>query len=349
MSISSPAPFGVTPDGRKVELLTLDNGVISCKVLTLGAMLQSLFVPGKNGAPLDVVLGCDSVAGCLTVGDGYLGAIVGRYANRIAKGRFSLNGREYSLARNNGANHLHGGPTGFSTRIWTVEELTGDRAVLSLDSPDGDEGYPGDLHVKATYALEGASLRLHYEAVSGADTVCNLTNHAFFNLSGHASGHVLDQQVQIFADRYTPTDEGSIPLGSLAPVEGTPLDLRQLTPIGAHVDDPFPQLVMAKGYDHNFVLNGPQEGLRPAALAWSPKSGVTMAVDTTLPGLQFYSANYLVPGSVGKGGAVYGPRHAFCLETQFFPDSPNQPAFPSAVLRAGEAFDHTTVLRFGLK
>lgn len=346
--MTHPAPFGVLPGGETVERVTLDNGTLSCNILTLGAMLQSLNVPGADGAPLDVVLGCDTVEGCLTVGDGYLGAIVGRYANRIAKGRFTLNGREYILERNNGENHLHGGPTGFSTRVWTVEELAADRVTLSLLSPDGDEGYPGALKVQVTYALEGAALRIHYRAASDRDTVCNLTNHAFFNLSGHASGDVLDQQVQIFASRYTPTDAGSIPLGTLAPVEGTPLDLRTLTPIGAHVDDPFEQLAMAKGYDHNYVLDGPQGGLRPAALAWSPRTGITMAVDTTLPGLQFYSANYLLSGSPGKGGAVYGPRHAFCLETQFFPDSPNRPGFPSSVLRAGETFDHTTVFRFSL-
>lgn len=342
MNTPSRVPFGVTPGGEAVERITLNNGVLSCNILTLGAMLQSLNVPGADGAPVDVVLGCDTVANCLTVGDGYLGAIVGRYANRIARGRFTLNGKEYTLARNNGANHLHGGHTGFSTHVWTVEELAADRVTLSLLSPDGDEGYPGALKVQVTYALEGAALRIHYWAASDRDTVCNLTNHAFFNLSGHTSGDVLDQHVQIFASRYTPTDAGSIPLGTLAPVEGTPLDLRQLTPIGAHVDDPFEQLAMAKGYDHNYVLDGAQGGLRPAALAWSPRTGITMAVDTTLPGLQFYSANYLLPGSPGKGGAVYGPRHAFCLETQFFPDSPNQPAFPSAILRAGEAFDHTT-------
>lgn len=347
--MTHPAPFGVTPGGQAVERLTLDNGVLSCQILTLGAMLQSLNVPDRDSKAVDVVLGCDTVEDTLTVGDGYLGAIVGRYANRIAKGRFTLNGREYILERNNGENHLHGGPTGFSTRVWTVEELAADRAVLSLLSPDGDEGYPGALKVQVTYALEGAALRIHYWAASDRDTVCNLTNHAFFNLSGHSSGDVLDQQVQIFASRYTPTDAGSIPLGTLSPVEGTPLDLRTLTPIGAHVDDPFEQLAMAKGYDHNYVLDGPQGGLRPAALAWSPRTGITMAVDTTLPGLQFYSANYLPPCSPGKGGAVYGPRHAFCLETQFFPDSPNRPGFPSSVLRAGETFDHTTVFRFSLR
>lgn len=349
MTCPSRIPFGVAPGGEAVERITLSNGSLTCSVLTLGAMLQSLMVPDRTGAPLDVVLGCDTVADCLTVADGYLGAVVGRYANRIAKGRFTLNGREYALARNNGENHLHGGPTGFSTRVWAVEDLAADRVTLSLLSPDGDEGYPGALTVNVTYALEGSALRIHYRATSDQDTVCNLTNHAFFNLSGHASGDVLDQQVQLFAARYTPTDAESIPTGALERVEGTPMDLRELTPIGAHIGDPFPQLTMARGYDHNYVLDGPAGVLRPAALAWSPKTGVALAVDTTLPGIQLYSGNYLTPGLPGKGGAVYGPRHGFCLETQFFPDSPNQPAFPSSVLRAGETFDHTTVFSFSLR
>lgn len=338
-------PFGTTPAGEPVEQLWLRNGGLSCTILTLGATLQSLQVPDRAGRPVDVVLGYDTLEEYLTQ-DGYLGAVVGRYANRIAKGRFTLNGKEYPLAVNNGPNHLHGGLVGFSHRVWTVEELTEEKAVLSLDSPDGEEGYPGHLKIRVTYTLAQGALTLRYEGKSDGDTVCNLTNHSYFNLSGQGSGSVLDQEVALFARRYTPADETSIPTGELADVAGTPMDLRKATAIGEHIDDPFVQLTQARGYDHNYVIDGTPGELRPAAWARSPRTGIVMRLETTLPGVQLYTANFIDEGRKGKGGALYGPRHAFCLETQFFPDTPNQPQFPSAVLRAGEKYDHTARFSF---
>lgn len=341
MNQPSRAPFGTTRSGEPVELLTLDNGTISCEILTFGATLCTLTVPDREGRPVDVVLGYDHLSDYETR-DGYLGAVVGRYANRIAKGQFSLNGKTYSLAVNNGPNHLHGGIVGYSYRVWTVEELTPQKAVLTLESSDGEEGYPGALSLRVTYALEDRTLSLHYEALAHGDTVCNLTNHSYFNLAGQGSGPVLDQTLSLSASRYTPANETSIPYGTLEPVEGTPMDFHTPTPIGARIEDDFEQLKLGHGYDHNYVVDGPVGTLRPAARAFSSKTGIGMEAETTLPGMQLYTANFLPEGCPGKGGASYGPRHAFCLETQFFPDSPNQPAFPSTVLRAGDRYDHTT-------
>lgn len=340
-------PFGVTKNGEEVRELTLDNGVLSCGVLTFGATLRTLLVPGKEG-PVDVVLGYDSLEQYETEG-GFFGAVVGRYANRIAGGKFTLNGREYILARNDGPNHLHGGTVGWSHRVWTVEAADETRAVLTLDSPDGEEGYPGHLSVKVTYALEGNALSIRYQAESDRDTPCNLTNHSYFNLAGQGSGPVLDQELKLFASSYTPTDDTSIPLGRIEPVEGTPMDLRTSGPIGARIDEPFQQLIWGRGYDHNFVVDGQPGALRPAARAFSRATGVVMEAETTSPGVQLYTANYVEEGRRGKGGAVYGFRHAFCLETQYFPDTPNQPAFPSATLRAGAKYDQLTRFRFSLE
>lgn len=334
------APFGSTPTGEAVEELFLDNGSLSCSILTFGAALRTLYVPDRTGRPLDIVLGYDTL-GEYRDQDAYPGAVVGRFANRIARGRFSLNGEDYVLAVNNGPNHLHGGAVGFSHRVWTVEELDTDRAVLSLASPDGEEGYPGTLRARVAYRLEGNALTIRYQAVCDRDTPCNLTNHSYFNLAGHSSGPVLGQEICLHASRYLPTDGTSIPLGELAPVEGTPMDLRRRGPIGARIDEPFLQLVHGRGYDHCYVVDGPEGALRPAAWACSPASGVVMEVETTMPGVQFYTGNYY-PARPGKGGCPNGPRHGFCLETQFFPDSPNRPEFPSAILRAGEEYDHTT-------
>ncbi len=333
-------PFGVTKEGEAVRALTLDNGVLSCEILTFGATLRTLTVPGQEG-PVDVVLGYDTLAEYEEQG-GYLGAVVGRFANRIAKGRFTLNGQSYTLAVNDGPNHLHGGGRGFSHRVWSVEEVAAGRAVLTLDSPDGEEGYPGHLRVKVSYTLEGTALSIRYEASCDRDTPCNLTNHSYFNLDGQGSGPVLNQKIQLCASGYTPTDETSIPYGRVEPVEGTPMDLRQPTPIGAHIDESFQQLVWGRGYDHNFVVDGQPGLLRPSARAWGENSGVAMEVASTSPGVQFYTANFIEEGRKGKAGAVYGPRGAFCLETQYFPDSPNHPGFPSAILRAGETYDQTT-------
>lgn len=341
-------PFGAAPTGETVDKLTLDNGIIACDVLTFGGIIQSLRVPDRRGGQLDVVLGCDTMEEYLDQ-NAYLGAMVGRVINRIDAGRFTLNGVEYRLAVNDGPNHIHGGRVGFSHRVWTVEEHTPVRLVLTLDSPDGEENYPGHLSVRVTYELAGGALTLRFQAQSDKDTPCNLSNHSYFNLSGHDSGTVLDQEICINGSAYTLANAVSIPTGEIAAVDGTPMDLRRPTRIGAHIDDAFQQLRWAGGYDHNWVVDGPAGTLRPAAWAKSPASGVTLAVDTTMPGVQLYTANSLRSGQPGKGGAVYGPRHAFCLETQFFPDSPNHSNFPSCVLRAGEAYDHTTRFAFGVE
>lgn len=337
--------FGVTPAGEPVERITLTQGKLSCTVLTLGATLQALVVPDRDGNPVDVVLGYETLEEYLDQ-DGYLGAVVGRYANRIAKGRFTLEGKEYALAVNNGPNHLHGGLVGFSYLVWAVEELSEDRLTLSLTSPDGQEGYPGNLTVRVTYLLTENALELQYSAQADRATPCNLTNHSYFNLAGQDGGPVLDQEVALWAAYYTPTDPTSIPTGEIVPVEGTPMDLRQSTPIGAHIDDPFDQLAQAKGYDHNYVVDGEPGTMRPFARCVSHRTGIVLVGETTMPGVQLYTANFLQEGRRGKAGAVYAPRHAFCLETQFYPDSPNRPEFPSAVLEPGRVYRWATRFAF---
>ncbi len=342
----SPIPFGVMPDGTAVELYALTAGALSCNVITFGGSLQSLRVPDRTGRPVDVLLGFDALEPYRTHGKS-LGALVGRYANRIGGARFTLDGQTCQLAaNNNGVNHLHGGLVGFNQRVWTVEEAAEDRLTLSLFSPDGEEGYPGDLTVRVTYALTEEGLTIRYRAECGRSTVCNLTNHAYFNLSGHDSGPVLDQVIQLLADFYTPTDPLSIPTGEIAPVEGTPMDLRTPAPIGARIGEDFPQLLQAGGYDHNWIPNGRPGTLRPIARAFSETTGISMEVLSTLPGVQFYTGNYLDGCPAGKGGAPYANRWGFCLETQFYPDSPNHENFPSCVLRPGEVFDHTAAFRF---
>ncbi len=341
-------PFGTLPDGQAVELLRLRHGDLSCNVITYGGALQSLVVPDRNGAPVDVLLGFDDLARyreqtC------FLGALIGRFGNRIGGARFPLNGTVYELPANEGPNHLHGGPVGFDKKVWTVEAHTENALTLSLCSPDGDMGYPGELSARVTYRLTADSLELDYEAETTKDTVCNLTDHAYFNLSGHGSGPVLDQTIQIFAEHYLPTDPGSIPTGALAPVEGTPMDLREALPIGEKIDADFEQLRLAGGYDHCWVLDGEPGILRRAARAFSKRTGISMETWTTLPGVQFYAGNYLHGAPVGKGGAPYDKRWGFCLETEAFPDAPNHADFPSALLRRGERYQSRTVYRFGLE
>lgn len=334
------------PDGTEVEEITLRNGGMACKVITYGGAVRSLVVPDRDGNPVDVVLGFDTLEDYMAQ-DKYIGALVGRYANRIGGAKFTLNGVEYRLAANNGENALHGGDVGFDKQVWTVEEQTDNSVTLSLVSPDGQEGYPGTLAVRVTYALLKKGLAIDYWARSDKDTVCNLTNHCYFNLSGHDSGSVESQDIRLNASRYTPIVPGSIPTGEVAPVDGTFMDLRHVQPIGACVDEDFEQLAIAGGWDHNWVIDGwDGETLRSAAWAWSPDTCIVMETFTTMPGVQFYAGNYLDGCPAGKGGAPYGKRHGFCLETQFFPDSPNQSEFPSCVLRAGEEYHSTTIYRF---
>ena len=338
--------FGRMPDGAVVEELTLRDGALSCGIITYGGAVRRLVVPGRDANPVDIALGFDTLEG-YTSQDKYMGAIVGRYANRIGGARFTLNGVEYRLAANDGPNSLHGGRAGFDKQVWSVSELSKNRVTLSLDSPGGQEGYPGALSVRVTYTLARGALSIGYWAGHTGDTVFNPSSHTYFNLSGHHSGRVEGQYIRLNASRYTPTLPGSIPTGELAPVDATPMDLRTAQPIGARINEPFGQLTLAGGYDHNWVIDGWDRALRPAALAWSPETGISMEVSTTLPGVQFYTGNYLDGCPVGKGGAVYAARCGFCLETQFFPDTPNQPSFPSCVLRAGEDYNSRTVYRFG--
>lgn len=337
--------FGALPDGRAVDCITLANERIRCEILTYGAALRRLMVAGRGGKMTDVVLGFDT-PGDYQKQDKFIGAVVGRYANRIGGAAFDLGGRHYPLFVNDGANHLHGGKIGFDKYVWTVAAQGEDFVSLTLESPDGDEGYPGTLRASVTYCLLPDGVSLSYRAQTDRETVCNLTNHSYFNLSGHAAGSIEDHIISLAADRFTPTDSGSIPTGVLADVAGTPMDLRQPTRIGAHIDDDFDQLRMAGGYDHNYVVNGAPGALRIAAEVSSPQSGVTLRVFTDQPGVQFYTGNYLDGCPAGKDGAAYGRRCAFCLETQLFPDTPHHDGFPSCVLRPGETYVHETQFRF---
>ena len=345
MNTSNIMPFGKTPKGETIHLIRLQNGKLYCEIITYGATLRVLQVPDRNGKPVDIVLGYDIPDQYLSE-EGYLGATVGRFANRIAKGSFTLNGQQYSLPINNGNNHLHGGTEGFSHRVWEIQSVTEDAVTLCLTSPDGDQGYPGTLKATAEYILSDNALIIRHTAVSDKDTICSLTNHSYFNLSGHNSGSAMDQKIRLFSNEFTPSDGESIPLGTVLSVEGTPMDLRELRPIHTHINDSYPQLLQAKGYDHNYIVDGACGVLRPAAMATSDLTGITMQVDTTLPGIQLYTANFINEGRIGKGNCTYGPRHAFCLETQYYPDAINHPNFPSPILKAGELYSHETVFRF---
>ncbi len=337
-------PFGTTRDGRAVDEIILDNGTLRCSLLTYGATLRGLVAQGKRG-PVDTVLGFDRMED-YEAQDKFMGAVVGRYANRIAGGRFTLDGRSYTLACNDGENHLHGGPMGFFSKVWEAEPWGECGVTFSCESGDMEEGYPGWIKASVTYCLEGGALRLLYRAVTDRTTICNLTNHAYFNLNGHSAGGAMDQLLTLCASRYTPVGPGSIPTGEIAPLEGTPMDFHCPTAIGARIDRPFRQLELCSGYDHNWVVDGEPGTLRLAAVLEGVESGIRMEVETTLPGIQFYAGNYMAGCPAGKSGAKYGRRDAVCLETQFFPDTPNRPEFPQCVLRPGEVWEHETVFRF---
>lgn len=344
-------PFGCLDNGQPVTLYTLEGERLRAQVMDLGATLVSLRAPDRDGRAGDVVLGFDSVDGYVQPAQPYLGAVVGRCANRIAQGRFTLDGQAFQLARNNLGQHLHGGLRGFDKLPWqaAVRPGTGGNGgaalVLTLVSPDGDEGYPGRLEAQVRYTLDGDALRLDYSAQCDRPTVVNLTNHAYFNLAG--GGDVLGHELRIAAQRFTPVSEVLIPSGELREVAGTPMDFREFRRIGERLDADDEQLRHAGGYDHNWVLDGPVDTLRPVAWLREPASGRTLEVLTTQPGLQFYSGNFLDGSLVGRDGQRYGHRHGLCLETQHFPDSPNQPTFPSVRLEPGQAYRQTTVYRFG--
>lgn len=347
----------MTPiDKSKLELYTIRNASgMTIAVTNLGGKIVSLWVPDKTGEFGDVVLGYDSVTQYIT-GNPYFGAMIGRYGNRIAKGKFTLEGKEYTLATNNGANALHGGPGGFHNVLWTVDQIedkeNGDHEslVMTYVSQDGEEGYPGTLSVKVTYSLTAENeLVIDYEATTDQTTVVNLTHHSFFNLAGEGVGDILNHTIAINADRFCPVDEGLIPTGELKPVTGTPFDFLQHHKIGERIDGDDQQLKFGKGYDHNWVLNKKGAELSLAATVTEPTTGRVMEVWTTEPGLQFYSGNFLTPSEKGKGGKTHDFRTAFCLEAQHFPDSPNHPEFPSTTLKPGEVYTQKTIYRFSVQ
>ncbi len=349
----SKSAFGKTADGQAVDIFTLTNiKGAEARIINYGGILVSLKMPDRSGKLEDIVLGYDSMDG-YNKNSPYLGALIGRYANRIAKGKFKLNGHEYTLAVNNGENHLHGGLKGFDKVIWQATPLNGKNGPalkLTYVSKDGEEGYPGTLSVTVTYTLTNdTSLRIDYSATTDKTTIVNLTHHSYFNLAGAGSGDILQHEVTINASRFTPTDAGSIPTGELRSVKNTPMDFTKATAIGARINQDDEQLKLAKGYDHNWLLNRrAAAGLTLAATAYDPGSGRFMQMLTSEPGVQFYSGNYL-DGSTGKGGKSYTVRTGFCFEAQHYPDSPNKPSFPSVVLRPGAVYRQTTIYKFSAK
>lgn len=344
-------PFGIV-DGTKVSLYTLRNASgMEARITNYGGIIVSLKVPDRKGTPGDVVLGYDSLSSYVKASP-YFGCLIGRYGNRIAAGKFSLGGTEYTLAVNNAPNHLHGGTKGFDKVVWTVHEpesVPGKSLVLTYTSKDGEEGYPGRLDVRVVYTLTDSNeIKIQYTAKTDKPTVVNLTQHSYFNLAGPGDGTILGHQVMIAADRFTPIDATLIPTGELRPVKDTPLDFTTLTAIGARINKDDEQLRYGLGYDHNFVLNKPEGTFGLAARVVEPTTGRVMEVFTSEPGIQFYSGNFLDGSYIGKGGKPYQHRYGFCLETQHYPDSPNHPDFPSTVLKPGEEYSTTTVYRFSV-
>jgi aldose 1-epimerase len=344
---NTQAEFGKLPDGAVVRIYTLTNGNrVEARITNFGGILVSLTAPDRNGKLADIVLGFDSLSGYLAHPGPFFGALIGRYANRIGQARFALDGTVYRLEKNSGDNSLHGGSHAFDKQLWTPRVLPDGGLELTYRSRDGEAGFPGNLTVTATYRLtDDNDLRIDYSAATDKDTVVNLTNHSYFNLKGAGSGDILGHLVTLYASRFTPVDSGLIPTGELRSVAGTPFDFRQPVAIGARIAQNDEQLKLAHGYDHNYVLDktGPDGQL--AAHVEEPESGRVLEVWTTQPGVQFYTANSLADGIVGKEGKVYGHRSAFCLETQHFPDSPNHKDFPSTLLRAGQRFQSTTIYR----
>jgi aldose 1-epimerase len=345
-------PFGNTAEGVAVDVYTLTNtSGAKVRIITYGARVVSIEVPDGSGKLGDVTLGYNDLQG-YEKDSSFLGAIVGRYGNRIAKGRFTLDGVTYTLATNNNGNHLHGGLRGFDKVVWSGQgSVVAGAARLRLTylSKDQEEGYPGNLSVSVTYTWTNRNeLKIDYLATTDKATVLNLTNHAYFNLAGAGNGDILKHDLRINAMRFTPTNETSIPLGELRPVKGTPLDFNRATPIGARIEDKYEQIVSGAGYDHNFVINKPPGKLGLAAEAYESTSGRVLRVYTTEPGVQFYSGNFL-SGASGKHGLVYPRRSGFCLETQHFPDSPNEPKFPTTVLRPGGRYTQTTIYQFSVR
>ncbi len=343
-------PYGTLPDGRPVDIFTLSNDDgISVKVITYGAIITELHVPDKNGKTTDIVLGFDKLEDYLKYNTCYFGAVIGRYANRIQEGRYSIDGKEYRGIVNNGPNHLHGGSIGFDKKLWKANVIDGNEPslLLSCHSVDGEEGYPGNLDTEVCYRLtDDSTLHIQYKAVTDKATVINLTNHSYFNLQGHRHPDVFDQQLQIEATHYAPLDENQIPLGYLLLVHGTTFDFTKMKTIGRDFKDP--ALAPTRGYDHPFSLSN-RGKFALAATACDPESGRIMECYTTEPSLQLYTANWVEGLPTGKNGKPYGNQQAFCLETQHFPNSPNQSEFPSTILRPGETFTSHTAFKFSVK
>jgi aldose 1-epimerase len=345
------APYGTTQDGRVVDIYSMTNSHgLRVRFLSYGGVITEIVVPDRTGRPDNIVLGLGNLREYETLSAHY-GAITGRYANRIAGAQFTLNGQTYHLIANNGANTLHGGPNALDKQVWNVapdQAQDGVAATLLYVSKDGEQNFPGTLTTHVTYTLtDDNALRIDWQATTDKDTVVNFTNHSYFNLAGNGSGSVLNQMLLVNADRYTPSGADLIPTGEIAPVEGTPLDFRQMMPIGARLNSAFQQMVNAHGYDHNFVLNQrPGEALTFAARAYDPRTGRVIDCFTTEPGLQVYTSNFLNGSVVGSSGTTYRQTEAFTLETQHFPDSPNKPNFPSTELKPGQVFRSTTLFRF---
>jgi len=342
-------PFGKTADGQTVEIVTMTNNKgLTAKITNYGGILVALETPDRNGKMGDIVLGFDKLDGYLK-GHPYFGAIIGRYGNRIGQAKFTLDGKEYKLAANNGVNSLHGGLKGFDKVVWKIEEAkaTDKKAVLKLSylSKDGEEGFPGNLNCVVTYILTSDNkLKMKYEATTDKPTVVNLTNHSYWNLAGQGSGDILGHELKLNADRYTPVDKNLIPTGELKSVKDTPMDFTKPMAIGSRIKQ-----VDIGGYDHNFVLKDKSGKMNLAARVYEPASGRVMKIETTEPGVQFYTSNFLDGTLTGKEGKVYNKYGAFCLETQHYPDSPNKPDFPSVILRPGEKYETVTVHTFSTK
>jgi len=348
----SKQSFGKLPEGQEVDLYTLKSEKLEVQVSSYGAAIIVLRVPDRRGNWEDIVIGpqdlSSHVANHRSKGPVFFGALIGRYANRIAYGRFSLDGNTYSLAKNDGENSLHGGPGGFHNVVWQSEPIANGVAFRYL-SKDGEEGYPGNLSVTVRYTVVGADLNIEYQATTDKPTVLNLTNHAYFNMAGAGRGTVLAHQLKLFASRFTPGDAHLIPTGEIRPVAGTPVDFRKVAAVGERIDWDDELMRLAHGYDHNFIIDGHGDGLKLAAEMHEPTTGRLMEVWTTEPAIQFYSGNFLNGTFKGKNGVAYGKREGFCLETQHYPDSPNHPEFPSTVLRPGQSFQSETIYRFSAR